>query len=153
MAGQAITDPACLADCFADSASTADDCFASLIVDVTTDGTCTGATGNPATELNIWGASTLGNNCTLEEEEDYYYPDDDSKSTFTITDGTCSTNTETLLQTTECQTFLEQQPNIVQNTLELLIQHSCKKSVYENLPISSARLGIQTAEITGNYVT
>ena len=52
VAGSAIANLECLADCF-NSPTTSDDCLVSLIYDVTIGGTCTEATGNPATELNI----------------------------------------------------------------------------------------------------
>merc|ERR1712223_1138561 len=53
-----------------------------------------------------------------------------------ITEGTCSADTEEALQTDECMALLAKQPNIIKNTLELLIQYSCKADVYNKLPIS-----------------
>ena len=43
-------------------------CWASLIKDVSTKGTCDDG-NNPAAELDIWGWSELENNCVLEEVE------------------------------------------------------------------------------------
>ena len=118
LSGQAITNPACLRDCFS-SESGSSNCLASLVEDVATKGTCDGGF-NPAKELNIWGWSDLGNDCTLEEIEDYY---DYYGAIYEITAGTCSVSTEVALQTDECMTLLAQQPSIIKNTLELLIQY------------------------------
>merc|ERR1712223_1493999 len=119
-----------------------------------------GTGDNPAfTEgptLGIWGANELPNSCTLEEGSSYYdYDyrsngesgsgsgsgddynyDYDYEAPMVIPDGTCSANTEAALQTDECKTLLANQPTIIKNTLELLIQYSCKTDVYESLPIS-----------------
>merc|ERR1711899_383419 len=125
------------------------DCFALLIDDVTSKGTCD--TGdNPAFTLEIWGANDLPNDCTLEEAPCDYYCDEESGSgsgddydyydygsaAMIIADGTCSAETEAALQTDECMALLAKQPTIISNTLELLIQHSCKDEVYSNLTIS-----------------
>ena len=139
MYGQAITNPACLRDCFSKS-NTSDSVsnssgWASLIKDVSTKGTCDDG-NNPAAELDIWGWSELENNCVLEEVEynyDYYY-DSDYDYSFTIqviANGTCSNRTETLLQTEACMSSLAEQPNIIKNTVELLVQSSCKTKLYE----------------------
>merc|ERR1712223_166280 len=119
-----------------------------------------GTGDNPAfTEgptLGIWGANELPNSCTLEEGSSYYdYDyrsngesgsgsgsgddynyDYDYEAPMVIADGTCSADTEAALQTDECKTLLANQPTIIKNTLELLIQYSCKTEVYESLPIS-----------------
>merc|ERR1712037_333946 len=84
--GQAVTNPECLRDCFSDTsgttrrqrgkrrqqrgkrkrqASEADSsCFASLIEDVISKGTCDNGQ-NPAAELNIWGFSDLVGDCVM----------------------------------------------------------------------------------------
>merc|ERR1712223_467022 len=132
-------------------------CLALLIDDVTSKGTCdTGS--NPGFTYGIWGADELPNICTLEEAPCDYYCDEESGSgddydydydygsasrqdydygaAMIITEGTCSADTEAALQTDECKTLLPNQPNIIKNTLELLIQYSCKDEVYNNLTIS-----------------
>ena len=78
MAGQAITNPACLRDCFS-SSSTDDDCFELLLEDVITKGTCIEATGNPASTLNIWGANTFVDVCIYNEDYDYENSDRDDE--------------------------------------------------------------------------
>ena len=145
LAGTAIANPECLVDCFSSFVNGDPDCLAFLIEDVTTKGTCTEATGNPAAELNIWGASTLDDQCTYEEDFD-----DDYGSTFTITEGTCSAQTETLLQTDECQNSLAEQILLIRNTIELLIQFSCRNTLFNSLPFSSARRAKQGEETESN---
>ena len=85
LAGQAIVNPKCLKDCFVKKASgggleaeldeSDPSCFASLIDDVTSKGTCDDG-NNPAAQynatVNFWGWYDLDNNCTLEEVEDWY---------------------------------------------------------------------------------
>merc|ERR1712223_505653 len=115
-------------------------CLALLIDDVTSKGTCDDG-NNPAKELDIWGWSNLANDCTMEEPPCEYYCEDeyqdyDYSAPMIITEGTCSADTEAALQTDECKTLLENQPNIIKNTLELLIQYSCKTEVYDSLPFS-----------------
>merc|ERR1712223_1518710 len=66
-----------------------------------------------------------------------------------ITEGTCSADTEEALQTDECMALLAKQPNIIKNTLELLIQYSCKDEVYNNLPISQGERKTRRKEGTG----
>ena len=145
LSGQAITNPACLRDCFS-SESGPFNCLASLVEDVATKGTCDDG-NNPAASLNIWGWSELENDCILEEKEyydyyggsgsgDFYY---DYPATMIITAGTCSDSTETALQTDECMTLLAEQPKIIKNTLELLIQYSCTEDVFSSLTFSQAR--------------
>ena len=120
-------------------------CWASLIEDVTTNGTC-GDGFNPAPELDIWGWSELENACVLEEVDFYDYyrdksEDDDSEDyysydysvSYKIANGTCSRETEDLLQTDACMRSLAEQPNIIKNTLELLVPYSCANEVYYNL--------------------
>ena len=143
MAGQAIANPECLIDCFSKGSDYDSACFSSLTEDVATKGTCD--TGdNPAHELDIWGWSELENNCVLEEVDyyDYYYGEyfsgsghsgsgsgsgsrshgDDDYSDYDygypmiITDGTCSKETEALLQTEACMKSLAEQPNRVAKT-------------------------------------
>merc|ERR1712223_2096606 len=122
-------------------------CLALLIDDVTSKGTCSDG-NNPAFTLGIWGANDLPNTCTLEEGSSYYDYDYSSGgrqdydyygAPMIITEGTCSADTEEALQTDECMALLAKQPNIIKNTLELLIQYSCKDEVYNNLPISQGR--------------
>ena len=98
-------------------------------------GTCD--TGdNPAAVLDIWGWSELENNCLLEESgcdlvtSDYFDYDD---TCFNITTGTCSAETESLLQTDACKRSMAEQPNIIKNTLELLVRYSCPTDLYYNL--------------------
>merc|ERR1712223_1254657 len=130
-------------------------CLALLIDDVTSKGTCNDG-NNPAFTLGIWGANDLPNTCTLEEGSsyydydyrsngesgsgsgsgDHYNYDYDYEAPMVIADGTCSAGTEAALQTDECKTLLANQPTIIKNTLELLIQYSCKTEVYETFPIS-----------------
>ena len=85
--GQAITNPECMRDCFSDTSGTGrrrggkrrqhrrkkkrqmseeedSSCFALLIEDVTSKGTCDDGE-NPAKELNIWGFNELGNDCGM----------------------------------------------------------------------------------------
>ena len=186
LAGQAIVNPECLKDCFVKKASgggleaeldeSDPSCFASLIDDVTSKGTCDDG-NNPAAQynatVNFWGWYDLDNNCTLEEVEDWYDYDDyrrdlsedeDSGSglltekkqgrsvdrqgrsydyyeygpVMKITQGTCSPATERDLPSAGCQKFLAEQPLIIKNTLELLVQYSCSADVYESLPFSQA---------------
>ena len=136
--GQAVTNPECLRDCFLNTTISEDDCFALLIEDVTSKGTC--KTGdNPAEVLNIWGFSELGNNCDLVERP---APDYGGDSTFmNIISGTCSSETEESLKATSCIKFLEKQPEIVKNTIELLIQYSCSKALYDFITSSQSQLG------------
>ena len=114
-------------------------CFASLIADVTRRGTCDSG-DNPASAfnetVNFWGWYDLGNACELAEiEDDYNYGDDSSydygdySTPKTIVKGTCSAHTERLLQKEGCMDFLGKQPKVVKNTLELLIQYSCRSEV------------------------
>ena len=147
--GQAIANPECLKDCFlktkrrknqngkrgrrnevrdrqrSDSDSS---CFASLIGDVTSKGTCDTAL-NPASQLNIWGWNELGNDCSWS----------DGPRT-EIAKGTCSKDTEERLNTTSCLKFLAEQPKIVKNTLQLLVRHSCSADLYNSLPFSANQL-------------
>lgn len=70
---------------------------------------------------------------------DYYdYYDYFLSPFYDIINGTCSGKTETLLRTKSCLRSLAEQPNIIRNTLELLVQFSCKSSLYEALPFSSS---------------
>ena len=129
MSGQVITNPECLRDCFSKSSTSGigsnSSCWASLIEDVTTKGTCD--TGdNPAAALDIWGWSELENNCALDYAYDYYSGDYDIDYShshrcfgYPIAEGTCSLETEELLLTEACMRSLAEQPNIIKNTLEL----------------------------------
>ena len=126
---QAIANPECLRDCFSKTTgrwrrqkSSDSTCFAKLIEDVTSKGTCdTG--NNPAAKfnetINLWGWHELDNDCTLAGTE--------------ITKGTCSTSTERDLQTKGCAKLLAQQPNIIKNTLVNLVLHSCTDHVTVSL--------------------
>merc|ERR1712223_2202292 len=191
LSGQAVANLECLSDCFSDASGTrkrksgkgrrggkkgrkggrkgrqisdaGSSCYASLINDVTSKGTCDDG-NNPAKDLNIWGWSELPNSCTLDvlesSDDDYYNYDysEDSGSTsdyedsgsgsgsgdeyeypdypdpMVITEGTCSADTEAALQTAECQAFHAKLPDIIKNTLELVVQFSCKAEVYNKLP-------------------
>ena len=130
VSGQAVTNPECLRDCFSNTMSEDDSsCFSLLIEDVTSKGTC--KTGdNPAEVLNIWGINELGNDCDLAGGDPS-----------SITSGTCSKETEESLKATSCIEFLEKQPEIVKNTLELLIQYSCSKELYDSITSTQNQLG------------
>ena len=143
----------CLMDCFSRKVP-GSLCFASLIADVTRKGTCDSG-DNPASAfnetVNFWGWYDLENVCELAEvEDDYNYGEDDSydygdySTPKTIVKGTCSARTERLLQKEGCMDFLGKQPKVVKNTLELLIQYSCRSEVYDSLPISSMTLNTKT---------
>ena len=108
-----------------------------MIEDVTTKGTCD-VGGNPAPILaalgindNVWGWDKLDNTCTVEVETmdygDYQV----------ITEGTCSASTETLLRTPACLKYLAEQPNIIRQTIQLLIQYACTGALFEDMPFSS----------------
>ena len=138
LSGQAIANPECLKDCFAKTSGGGLDaeldesdpsCFASLIDDVTSKGTCDDGI-NPAAQynatVNFWGWNDLGNNCILDASK--------------IIQGTCSPTTERDLQNIGCMKFFMEQPNIIKNTLQLLIQHSCSDDLYNSLPFSGPRL-------------
>ena len=120
--GQVIANPECLRSCFSDSSSdnpnTAATCFASLIEDVTTKGTCdTGANPAPILAQNgidLWGWSELDNNCTMEIDHSSDHSGDDHNCLLVrekiIINGTCSDDTETLLLTKACIKSLGEQP-------------------------------------------
>ena len=172
LAGQAIANPECLKDCFSDTSGGRSDpdsvCFAKLIEDVTSKGTCdTGrnpAAGFNEQGVNVWGWNDLDNSCTMTETDSdgsgRQDTDDGSGSgsgdfsgdfsgdefaplgpAMDITRGTCSDNTEKLLSTTACMTSLEKQPNIVRRTLELLVRYACTTELYQSLPFSKEQLG------------
>ena len=145
--GKAFTNPECLRDCFSGTSGTkrrqrgkrrkqrgkseAEDdssCFAALIEDVLSKGTCnTGA--NPAATFNIWGFDKLVSDCEMTEPA----PAGGGGSGLEIVKGTCSQDTEDRLSTPSCINFLAEQPTIVKNTLQLLIQFSCSAELYKSL--------------------
>ena len=155
MSGQAIADPECLKDCFdqiRDASDRNTSCLVSLIEDVTSKGTCE-VENNPAAYLatqgiNIWGWAKLDNDCmlnltTIEGDVDIngdgligpdeMFPD---YNITVLTKGTCSDTTEALFRTTACLNSLEEQPDIIKSTLELLVAYSCSEELYLSLPFS-----------------
>ena len=119
-----------------------------LVDDVTTSGTCD-ILGNPAPDLDIWGWSHLPNDCAFEVEtipggsfdlngngviEDFEIVPDYNITK--IAKGTCSDATEALFRIDACLKSLAEQPNIIRQTLELLVQYSCTEELFLTLPFS-----------------
>ena len=83
--------------------------------------------------------------CTLTEAEYDYYDYDNSKQDYDyydygapmeIAEGVCSAKTEELLSLREeCGFFLRQQPNLIFNTIIILLQLSCNTEIVTNLLI------------------
>jgi len=65
-----------------------------------------------------------------------------------ISKGTCSDSTEALFGTTACLNSLAEQPNVIRNTLELLVQYACSEELFFSLPFSEFpfRKGEKTEE-------
>ena len=119
--GQLVSNLACLSDCFPSGS-----CLAALVRDTVGSGVCdlTDQWGyNPAPAIYPMAECELGP-ATGQEEEGSSYGGSD-----VILRGTCSSETERLLDTAECEAEMYSQPAFITNTLTQLVLYSCNHQV------------------------